>query len=335
MNIKITKRDLKLIQGLSSYGMLTTQQIIKLWFQGIQTRTALRRLGKLHKAKILRKNNMLPQGKCVWMLGKQGQLMTGHSPHVKRLNYQAVLHDLQVNDVRIALELNHYGSGWMMSDDFRRIHAVGINPNKRRPDTIPDVLFHAKTFNQKQATVALEVELNAKSIRRYETIFSKYSFKDNLSYLWYVVPTHNFGKRLETIWHEYFTRQRAMQFLWSTVYDVCNHTKHCKLYHRNHVFELGKFFIPVDPEQNLGSKQSEKDHYLDINQARAHADRGAVGVGTLLKDKYDQQRSKYSITQRKMPLDDEIIQQRGHHTRRRQTQMRGKETQQSIKIFPA
>ena len=53
----------------------------------------------------------------------------------------------------------------------------------RREDSqiVPDGLFSATLWNKNRVTIALELELHAKTTQRYKKIFIKYMDKKNLS----------------------------------------------------------------------------------------------------------------------------------------------------------
>ena len=65
-----TERDLLLLEQLESYGVLSTQQIRELIFQGINTRTVLRRLRLLKQRGFIFSSEGLPNGGLAWELKK-------------------------------------------------------------------------------------------------------------------------------------------------------------------------------------------------------------------------------------------------------------------------
>ena len=84
---------------------------------------------------------------------------------------------------------------------------------------IPDGLFLTE-YERKKRTVALEVEISQKTIKRYEKHFSFYRSRRDLWLVWYVVLNKSFGEKLLSLWRKGKSSWTRCGFSYSTVEEV-------------------------------------------------------------------------------------------------------------------
>lgn len=220
MAIQLTKRDLRLFNLLDSYGFLSTSQINTQIFEGVNYRTVLRRLRKLQQMHYLTRTNFYKGGITSWHLTTKGASVLGTKPMFKSLNKNTIEHDLKANDVRIALHQLGCFNNWI-SSHYLKQNVARESPFGKQTDTIPDWLCTARSW-EKSKTLAVELELSWKGIRRMRYILRKYMDKKSLDHLWYIVPTKKFGERLSKVASEYNVDRNkgAEWFMWSLFDDV-------------------------------------------------------------------------------------------------------------------
>jgi len=223
--MNLSQRDMKLLKVIDRYGLLTSKQIQSLTFNGINTRTMLRRLRALRKKRLIVCHHGLPNGKLLWTLGNEGLKKIGVSVTVN-LNKNSLEHDVLVSSVRIALDKAGVGSRWQSSHHLRSNASEGVSPQNRISDQIPDGLFTVQT-KKGFKIVALEVELVAKSKKRYRKIVDEYAHKNAIDYVWYVVLAPRIGALINEI-----ATERADKFLWSEINELI-HNPHSVLLRQN------------------------------------------------------------------------------------------------------
>lgn len=198
----LTKRDLSLFRWLAKYGLLATTQISTHLFPGVQNSTVLRRLRALEEEKWIYRIKALESGELVWLLGAKGESKAGVENSMIRPNRNSLAHDVQLTDLRIRLGEIGIGQNFIPEWVLKR---KTFDPNRRRSgenSIVPDGLFSAVLWNKSVKTVALELEINPKSIQRYDKIFAKYMGQRNLDLIWYFVKTKTYGDALFRKWRQ-------------------------------------------------------------------------------------------------------------------------------------
>lgn len=190
MSLRITGRDLKLFVALDEFGILSTGQIASEVFYSKDRPHVLRRLRKLRKRNLLRTFFGLPNGELVWALTEKGARGIGSSLSIATINRNSLEHDLLCADVKIKLDQMGVGSNWISSHAIQRMKKNDIDS-----DRIPDWIFKLN-LKGKTLTAALEVELRLKGKRRLESILYSYARKNDIRFVWYLVPTESFGKKI-------------------------------------------------------------------------------------------------------------------------------------------
>lgn len=218
MNLELTKRDLNFFQVLDSYGIMSTTQVLKVVFSEIDSSTALRRLRKLRAKKYISANSGLIKGQLVWTLTKKA-LQTIHSSLSVTVNRSTLEHDVYCSEVRLKLEQNGIGNNWTSGHFLKQKAAANRNTFELKNVQVPDSLFTIQTPNGID-TVALEVELIAKSKKRYVSIFENYWRQRSISLVWYVVNNARFGQSLCNQAARVNTYDYKIKVYWSLLSDI-------------------------------------------------------------------------------------------------------------------
>lgn len=212
--IKLVPRDLSLLRAIDRYGVMSTKQIKQSQFSNTELRTVLRRLRKLEKKKLIMRHHGLPNGKFVWTLGLNGLNRIG-SRFGFSINRNSLEHDVLVTSVRLALDKAGLGSDWQSAHWLRHKASDGIAPENRFSDQIPDALFMVGADDDINL-VALEVEIVAKSKRRYRRIIANYSSNPAIDKIWYVVSAPRIGKLiLEEVERTVAVGKSQSRFVWT------------------------------------------------------------------------------------------------------------------------
>ena len=227
--LKVTDRDLLLLELLESYGVLSTQQLRGLIFKDINTRTVLRRLRILKQRGFIYSSEGLPNGSLAWVLSKKSAKLFKHDIEMKFINKSSLQHDVAVSGIRIHLERLKIVRSWTAEHVLRKqlISSYSRNESYRdyqnRVSLIPDALFTTNDNYGGMKTIALELELCLKARHRYKKIFSKYKEKKNISFVWYVVLNKSFGELLLKLWDKYALHAWGnCKFAYSTLKEVFN-----------------------------------------------------------------------------------------------------------------
>jgi hypothetical protein len=215
----LTKRDLALFECVHGYGTLSTGQIRKLHFANVNRKTALRRLGILHRRKWIEPVSHWERGEFVWRLTPKTAKLLGSDFVVNAVNRNMLGHDLIVNDVRIAFERWGVGKSWKSGHFLKHVHAKKWPNSPEGKDNIPDWLCAMKSRSGFR-TVALEVELHLKSRTRRVEVLRSYHENDNIKSVWYVFPNERFGAKLFESAESVVAAKPKTWLCWSLLDDV-------------------------------------------------------------------------------------------------------------------
>lgn len=218
MKLELTSRDLRLFQVLGRYGLLSTNQLLRLVFVDIDSSTALRRLRRLRDKRYVQSHSGLSKGQLVWTLLKKASDLI-HSPLEFTINKSTIEHDVFVSEVRARLELNKVATNWISGHYLKQQAAKNKSSSELQHTQVPDGLF-AIQLSAGTKTVALEVELVTKSKRRYKQILETYSHLSSVHILWYVVRNQRLGQSLcETGASLNYGMNKSLVY-WSLLEDV-------------------------------------------------------------------------------------------------------------------
>ena len=223
--LPLTKRDLLLLEKLDEFGLLSTQQIEKHIFNNIDKSTVLRRLRILKKRGYLLASDGLPRGGLAWSLTKKGgSRCMGFYGYTKTINRNSLQHDVLLSEILFHLQKRNIVEVWTPEHVLKRKSVGGALYtwywSHRDPQPlIPDGLFLTE-YEGKKRTVALEVEISQKAIKRYEKHFSFYQRKRDVWLVWYVVLSKPFGEKLLWLWRKQKGSYSRCGFSYSTVEEV-------------------------------------------------------------------------------------------------------------------
>lgn len=255
----ITPRDLSLFRELGKYGLLTTSQLAGHVFPGVQSSTVLRRLRALEKAKWIYRVKALESGELVWILSRDGENKIGLEIPMIKPNRNGVAHDVLLTEFRMALESVGLGQNFIPEWVVRR---QTYNPGRRRSDDgtlVPDGIFVANLWNKNLSTVAIELEIHAKNISRYEKIFSKYMGQSKLDLVWYFVKTKSFGESLFAKWKEVQKRRynRDENLIFTIISDFEKNPRQAQIYFMSGGSNRVKEFFILPRASDLGNMPAQ------------------------------------------------------------------------------
>lgn len=214
--MKIQPRDKFLMEQLYRFGVLTTSQVRRICFKDIATTTVLRRLRILETENLILRLSGLEGGLLCWSLTNNGADKVGMDRPTEYRNKNILRHTTVLADVRLALMSIGLGQNWTSEVEMRRQAYV---PGIRNEAVIPDGLFPAQTFGKNQI-VALELELNPKSLARYQELFRQYSYKNAIGILWYIVESQPLGESILRIWDTTLKTKNAPEFFVSSLSEL-------------------------------------------------------------------------------------------------------------------
>ena len=191
--IRLQERDFHLLKKLSSFGILSTKQVAKYIFCLADTTIVLRRLRNLEAAGLILNCGHLKNAEKVWSLSKDGANSIGASEPFRFANQNTIYHDVCLSELRFTFDEINLGTDWTAEHELKRL-AIQSNQS-----FIPDGIFLAKVDNKDQV-VAIELELHAKSHKRYRRLLAEYFYKDSIGVIWYVVKDVSIIKPILMQW---------------------------------------------------------------------------------------------------------------------------------------
>ncbi len=200
--VKLTTRDIQVLEGCYRNTVMSFSQIHERYFKGLSIATVSNRLGQLVESGLLIKTRFAlplmvtgqsPVG-VVYQLARFGLKALGElfPDEVIReklipLNNQSIRHDLVLNEALQALE-RRFPDSRVINE---RLWKNGYNhASKRNPDAI--ILQQ-----DGKPSVAIELELTAKSKKTYRDIILQYRLNNLFSKVLYVVSGNVIRKKIE------------------------------------------------------------------------------------------------------------------------------------------
>lgn len=209
IKINIQERDLKMLSGLYRCGVLSTNQIAKLFFLNISHTTMMKRLRKIKQANLIREVHVRQNGERVWTLVKEGFSVLKKDILFKYTNKNTIEHDVLLSECRIILDELGLGKNWISDKDEKFKSA----------EVIPDGLFVTEVLGR-PAAVAFELELHIKAHSRYQNLFRTYSFRHSVGFIWYVVANKNVAKVVLNNWLKVNERYKLPELLLTSLDDL-------------------------------------------------------------------------------------------------------------------
>lgn len=231
--INVQERDLKMLSGLYRYGVLSTNQIAKLFFLNISHTTTMKRLRKIRQANLIREVHVRQNGERVWTLAKEGYSILKKDILFKYTNKNTIEHDVLLSECRIILDNRGLGKNWISDKDEKFKNA----------EIIPDGVFVTEVLG-KPTAVAFELELHIKAQSRYQNLFKTYSFRHSIGFIWYVVSNKSVAKVVLNNWLRVKEKYKVPELLITSLDDLLKSKDHARITFPN------------------GEKKSVKDHFL-------------------------------------------------------------------------
>lgn len=196
MKFMFKPRDFKILEYMSTQNFATGKELHKRFFIGKKSNNYhLKRLRKLQEAGFIEKIlgaeayilGYILTEKAIKKLNKADFKVLPHTTKKDRFKHKYD-HDILVNKIKNKLLTSPLVSNFIPEQQLvgKFLRSSKIRSEFTKGDKIPDGLF-TLSIRGKSETIALEVELNAKSKQRYESIFLKHLLTDNWGVVFYMV----------------------------------------------------------------------------------------------------------------------------------------------------
>ena len=209
-----TSRDEAMMKTLGSYGILSTEQLARMYFPNTALTTVRRRLRILEDADQIYRVHGLDNGGVAWALTKNAAARVGCMYPIRHFNRNSLIHDVALSEVRNVLEREGLCQNWVPEHVLKTQANINRSRSSDEKPFVPDAIFSMKQKTETRV-VALELELNGKNRKRYETILTRYKRKKTLWGVWYLVPNEGLGRALEKVWSEINYKSRNDLLMWS------------------------------------------------------------------------------------------------------------------------
>lgn len=241
----VTKRDEALIKRIAELGMLSTNQISELFFEGVTNTTVLRRLRILEASNLLRRVVGLDTKECLWIVTASGAQMANVQIVKTKWSKHMIEHDHKLIALRLLLEKFGVARAWMPEHEIRShmFKKYGLREIKNK--IIPDG-FIGTEVNGKMESVAIELELTLKNKKRYRNIISHYQDKENLYAVWYIVPTSSMIKSIKETWKKHASSYSGVKVYFSGLNELMKNPLEANLVGLNSVIKLSELFAPLE-----------------------------------------------------------------------------------------
>lgn len=197
--LMITKRDIALFKMLSNYGMLSTKQVGELVFNSIATTTVCRRLRLLETSSYVKRIRSSDSQDYLWLLEDRGAKLAEVEIPKRRWSKNMLPHDFKLLALRLALEGSGVAHSWTPEHEIRSLIFKKNGFRAAKEKLIPDGFMGVGVGGYTQS-VAVELELERKSIKRYEEIFRRYAGKPDLHAIWYLAADKAIVNLVYKIW---------------------------------------------------------------------------------------------------------------------------------------
>ncbi|MBL7554740.1 MAG: replication-relaxation family protein [Bdellovibrionaceae bacterium] len=202
-SVLLTERDYFILKGLYDYVVMSFPQITSQYFKDKSKPTIINRLSKLESAGFVNKYKIprLISGKdknvisVVYQISRTGirELEKRFSkikfyPEPIKLQPYSIDHDLLLVDVVLTLKENQPELQMMMGEHFYKTKM----PNTPKPDALIYGLLGTKP-------VALELELTAKSEKRYRELILKYRLSKEFDSILYVTESDVIQTKIQNL----------------------------------------------------------------------------------------------------------------------------------------
>ncbi|MGE3975876.1 MAG: hypothetical protein AB7F59_15230 [Bdellovibrionales bacterium] len=220
-----------ILDQMAGFGVLSTRQISKMFFEGVAKTTLLRRLRILEEDNLIRRAIGLAEGELAWTLTTDGLKRIGSTLPPKYLNRNSLEHDILLNELRLSLNRIGLVENWI-AEHVLKAKRIGAKHNFDEPKAVPDGLL-ATIIKNRAVSVAIELEIQPKSKIRYEKILQRYYHMKTIFAVWYFVRSKSLGEMIFEMYEKASShRSIKPQLIWSLVDDSINDPYNMQLLHQ-------------------------------------------------------------------------------------------------------
>lgn len=257
--MNLTNRDIHLLKSLSSYGMLSTGQIGKYFFNSIAKTTVLRRLRILEEPQLIKRVLGLENQQTLWMLTIKGAREVKVTLTKKYWSKNMLEHDFHLNELRLSLESVGVVHSWMPEHEIRSVIFKKHGAKGTSERIVPDGLIGVDVNGSKQS-IALELELTLKNQERIQCTMKKYLAKQSIYGVWYVAPTMTILNSVWKHWQLCGGANSKMKFHLSLYSEVLSSPIKAKLNGQRPIRAIGESWSPkmLTPTAQGVSRESSK-----------------------------------------------------------------------------
>ncbi|NUM59953.1 MAG: replication-relaxation family protein [Bdellovibrionaceae bacterium] len=202
-SVLLTERDIFILKGLYDFIVMSFPQLASQFFADKAKPTIINRLSKLEKCGLITKTK-LPRFitgqnqiviSVVYQISRLGirELQKRFSnvefhPEPVKLQPFSITHDLLLVDVLLTLKYQKPDKNFVLGEHFCRCKShLGVKPDAILSDT------------NGKLTIALELELTAKSERRYRELILKYRLAKDFESVIYVTSSEVIRNKIQNI----------------------------------------------------------------------------------------------------------------------------------------
>lgn len=261
----ITKRDLKLFEKLSSYGMLTTKQIAQIFFPHVSLTTVLRRLRILEGGHLLKRVLGLECNGILWVLTEKSADAADVVLAKRNWNKNLLEHDFKLSCLRLTLEEYGFAHSWIPEHQIRSLALTKYGFEGAKSKLIPDGIMGVDRGSME--TVAVELELTLKDQLRIKDIVRRYQARKDLQAVWYVAKNKTILKSIFREWSQAKDKDTQI-ILYGSLYDeVVKTPLEARLWGEKNTYRL-KDLWSVSPAHRTAHRVSRD--FLSPNHSKAN-----------------------------------------------------------------
>jgi DNA-binding Lrp family transcriptional regulator len=246
----MTERDVRILKLLKDFGVVSSDQLGRWIFMGIERTTALRRLRILENANYIRKRGTLPDATAVWVIEPDGTRILSGVAERDIYPLHQLPHEMTLNEIRWTFYSLDLVQSWMTERDLRRKIAREHTYKKRTGWLVPDGLVLFQKFWKENFHARIEVELTLKSDQKYEVLIEKYHerFEKEQIFTWYFVKSQKMGNRLLMLAKKYGGPYIDKHFGFTVIDEFLKNPWQSRLYTLTGYYDLRRLIQYEEPK---------------------------------------------------------------------------------------
>lgn len=262
------KRDLDILQKVTSFGILSTTELADLFFQGIARTTVLKRLRILEGKKFIKRVKGLENAELLWSIDQKGAKLIDKEFFKTSWDKKTIDHDLLISKIRLAFEKVKLYESWIPEHEIKSRLSQKLSFKEAIKKLIPDGIMNVK-LNNKIESMAIEVELSHKNKNRYERIFREYGRKENLFGVWYFVRSEAIFKMLMSDANKYSYELKGKKLFVSFADEILKDISKARIFTFKEYFLIKEMFPNIinslaqelaHPMSNQNFKSCDNEH---------------------------------------------------------------------------